>query len=207
MVKKIFIILSLVIISLIAWKIFSQKKIDLPKNDQAENTDVLSEESTPAPTNKEYLDESGFKIIYPNNLVMTKTDIVDENIYSELELTSEEKTGKLTIKIEASDITDIENWFTINKIKPGKKDQIKLSDIKATQFTIDNKIETIAFDQGIEISIVADLKENKEYWTKINQQIISSFSFVDPKTVESPPSSNSNTNNDGIIFEGEEIIE
>jgi len=206
MVKKIFIILSLVIISLIAWKIFSLKKMNLAKNDQAKNTNVLSEESAPPPTNKEYLDESGFKITYPNNLVMTKTDIIDENIYSELELTSEEKTGKIEIKIEASDIADIEDWLTINKIKPEKKDQIKLSDIEATQFIIDNKIETIAFDQGIEISIVTDLKENKEYWTKINQQIISSFSFVDPKTVENPTSTNDNSNND-VVFEGEEIIE
>ncbi len=154
-------------------------------------TDVSSEAQLKLNT---YTNPSGFSFQYPKSLLLTEKKINDQSIYAWVELTSPQKKGIVSIKLEASDLAKIDDWVGAGKIK-----KIKLADLEGREFIDGQKITSIALDQGgILISITTDLL------LPAYQQIVSSFIFIQP------PQPTINTTGDGsgdVISEGEEVIQ
>lgn len=151
---------------------------------------------------KTYTNPSGFSFQYPETFLLTEKKINDQSIYAWVELTDPQKKGIISIKLEGSDLTKIDDWFTITKkssIK-GEIKKVKLADLEGREFiAAGNLTTTLALDQGgVLISINTDLL------LPAYQQIVSSFIFTQP------PQTTTNTSGDGsgdIIFEGEEVIQ
>ncbi len=143
-----------------------------------------------------YTNSSGFSFKYPESFLLTEKKISDQSTYAWVELTDPQKIGVITIKLESSDLTKIDDRVTAGKIK-----KIKLADIDGQEFADGNLITTLALDQGgVLITITAD-----NALLSAHQQITSSFIFTQP-----PSQATGNTSKDGegdIIFEGEEIVE
>lgn len=164
------------------------------------NNAPIAVASSPAQL-KTYANPSGFSFQYPKSYLLTEKKINDQSIYAWVELADPQKKGGVSIKLESSDLTKIDDWFTVTKKNSidGDTKKVNLADLEGREFTIGNKVTTIALDQGgVLISIATDLS------LPVHQQIVSSFIFTQP------PQITTNTSGDGsgdIIFEGEEVVQ
>jgi len=158
--------------------------------------------------NKEYLDPSGFKFSYPENLKLEVKDITSsKTLYADIEITSDDKKGKIRIKVE-----DTTKTFFDEFVKDKTTIETKVDDIEAYQFQEKKQLVTAAYDQGVQFTITADQSQEKSYWFGLNKQILNSFKFVQPEQPASQqggPASpaGGTTTEDDVIFEGEEVIE
>lgn len=145
---------------------------------------------------KSYTDPSGFSFEYPEIFLLTEKKITDQSIYAWIELTDPQKKGVISIKLEDSDLTKIDDWIGVGKMK-----KVKLADLEAREFTEKNQITTVALDQGgVLISIITDPV------LPVHQQIVSSFIFIQPPQTTTDVSTSGGGEGD-IVFEGEEVIE
>lgn len=159
---------------------------------------------------KEYIDPSGFKFSYPDNLKLEKKTPSKTQTYSLLEISSSSYSGKITFDVTGSNFQSIDEWFKDKKdIKTSGVKKIKLGDVEARQYELNKNIVTIAFDNGVLFTIVANLQDQRVLWNTVNNQIVSSFAFVAPPADSSatPSSDSSSSYSDDLEYEGEEIIE
>jgi hypothetical protein len=202
-------IFSVLIIGFITFKFFSRsQKLISPISEQS----IKISPSKSAPEKlKEYIDPSGFKFSYPDNLNLTKIDSTDQTVYSNLKISTKKNIGSIRINVSESQLKTIDDWFKKEKLstKPAEIKTIKLADIEGRQFIINNSSITLAFDQGALFNITADFKNDHKYWDEVNNTIIKTFAFTQPETTsdESATSSTNDQENEDVIFEGEEVIE
>lgn len=144
---------------------------------------------------KTYTNLSGFSFQYPETFLLTEKKITDQLIYAWVELTDPQKKGIVSVKLESSDLTKIDDWDGSGKMK-----KVKLADLEAREFTEKNHITTIALDQGgVLITITSDTL------LSAHQQIVSSFIFIQPAQTSTDTSSGGGEGD--IVFEGEEVVE
>jgi len=206
LVLAIIVILTIAVISTVIVSIYKKQKIISP----VQNTKIHTSQSDSFSSLKfkEYLDPSGYKFQYPEELFVATKEATDKNVYSSLDISSAKKTGNLLITIKNSDLQTIDSWLKTNNITadPAKVKKLNLADLDAYQFSTDGKIKTVALDQGALISIVVNPKQDKDFWEKVNQKLISSFAFIAPKTSNGQENITTSENNDDIILE-EEVVE
>lgn len=164
---------------------------------------------TPTVKLSEYKDPSGFKFSYPGTLKLSNKETEDQKIYSLLELTFSKNQGKIEIRVEDSQLTKIDDWFTYNKVatKPVNIKKIKLADIEGRQFIQKGKLLTMALDQGALFTFTVTLGNEENYWLDANNQILKSFQFILPENTENNVPAGDESSEENVIFEGEEIIE
>lgn len=191
------IILLLVIVVLVIGMLFfltrSNKPLTSPQSIQT--TKII-----PAETLIEYSDPSGFTFSYPDNLSLSKNNIEDDSTYADIQLSSKEVNGSLNLKITDSKFKSLDEWLNLNKSasKEAPK-EVKLGNLKALEVKLADRLLMGALDQGVLFTIEMPRVE-EDFWMKVYDKILSSFSFVAAETTTSDST-------EEIIFEGEEVIE
>lgn len=147
---------------------------------------------------KTYANASGFSFKYPDSFTLSEKEVNDESIYALVELTNSQNKDVISIKLEDSDLAEVDDFFTT----PNKKDikgeikKIKLADLDGRQFTNkENQLITLALDEG---GVLISVSGNS---SSAHQQIVSSFIFTQSAQATT------GTSNEDIIFEGEEVVE
>lgn len=176
-----------------------------PKNPISPATGAIKNASTTdsssQPQIKTYFNESGFNFEYPESFTLSEKEVADESTYAWVELTNPQNKDIISIKLEDSDLTEIDDWFTasIKKDIKGEIKETKLADIDGRQFTDkENQLTTLALDQGgVLISIIGNP-------SSVHQQIVSSFIFT--QTAQTTTRTSGGEEED-IVFEGEETIQ
>lgn len=193
--KKIVLILGLAVLIVGILVLF----LNRPKTPLSSPLINQSKKAVPSETLIEYSDPSGFTFSYPDNLSITKKE-VDESTYADLQLFSNEVNGSLSLKISDSKFKSIDDWVKSNTTEETPK-EVKLGNLKALELRLKDRLLMAALDQGIEFTIEMPLLE-EDFWMKVYNKVLASFSFVAPQT-----SSSDTTSLDDVIFEGEEVVE
>jgi len=212
MKKILVIILILATVGILGYVVYSSKKKESAgKINTPVVETIVTSPSTSQVDLKKYMDEVGFSFFYMKEVEVKPLVISDNTVYSMLELTSKNNPGKVTIIAKTSFLKTVDDWFK-SDVKDIKK--LKLADLEARQIEQEGKIVTVALDQGVLFEITVDYKENKNFWSEVNNKIIASFVFELPEA----PSTTINSNNGGVensgasgdedvIYEGEEVVE
>lgn len=178
------IVLGVVIVAVSIAAVFyilnSKKTISSTPSDTYRKKPLVVLEKPPSETFKEYFDNSGFKLKYPDDVQIDKIEIKDNIIYSNLELTSNQAKGKILIKIVDTQLKSIDDWFARDNFMEGNKKEIKIGEISGVQLQMDNKILAAAINQKILFTIEVDAQSSK-YWQSVYRTMLSTFSFV-PQT-------------------------
>ncbi len=159
----------------------------------------------PSQTVKTYADSSGFTFNYPEDVALTKQEINDTITYANLELTSTKAPGKISVNIQDSNVTSIDQWLAKNtqaSVSATAK-EVKLGDLSAREIKVEDTLVTAALDKGILFTIKIDPQSEKDYWFAVYNTILSSFSFAAPQAAA--PASDSGGGND--VFLEEDVVE
>jgi hypothetical protein len=202
MVKKtlVFLLFTLTI-GIIVYVVIVSRKQEVIKSPLLEKDNAVVVTPVTVADSK-YEDEAGFNFLHPQNAVINKVITNDETVYSSLEISSKNHTGKIFILVMDTQLVKIDDYF--DKTATVKK--LKLGSIEAGQIEENNQLITVAIDQGALFVITADYKQSKAFWLTVNNKIISSFTFALPKTTEESVSQDSGYSGSEIIDEGEEEI-
>ncbi len=157
-----------------------------------------SKEIKPSETLKEYTDPSGFTLSYPDNLSLVKNDIADNSTYADIQLTSKDVSGSLNLKISDSKFATPDEWLKSSK---GTTKEVKLGSLKGMEVITNDRLLLGALDNGVFFDIEMPLIE-KDFWMKVYNKVLTSFSFTAPEAANSTSASASD-----ITFEGEETVE
>lgn len=154
----------------------------------------------PSDTFIEYSDPSGFSFSYPDNLSLDKKETIDESTYADLQLSAKGVNGSLSLKIVDSKFKTIDEWIKSNQTSSSQAPkEVTLGNLEALEITLNDRILTGALDQGVLFTIEMP-KIEEEFWMKVYQKILESFSFAAPQ-----PENVGST--DDVVFEGEEVVE
>ncbi|MFH0864156.1 MAG: hypothetical protein V1858_03655 [Candidatus Gottesmanbacteria bacterium] len=202
--KLIIAVIGLGILLIISFSYIFFKKIKT--NDKALTLSVNPSETKISL--KTFNDETGFQFQYPEDLLINDVSGDDQNIYSALEISSSDKDNKMIIRITDTDIALVDEWLkTKEGSGAGPKREISIATMsgKQIQFKNPNRLVSLVINDGIMYFFESPLDE-AGYWNKIHNIITSSFSIVEVE--ESVDSSTESTSNDeGILTEEEEVIE
>lgn len=174
-------------------------------NPPAKITDIS--QNTPSEDLKEYVDDSGFSFNYPNDIKIGKNEISDNITYANLELTSSQAKGSITIKIADTKLKSVDDWFLENKISTlsAIKKDIKIGDILGQEVTVANKLMAIAINQEILFTIEV-YRQNQKYWQTVYDTILSSFNFVPQQSkIETETVPREDSTGSEVILEEETI--
>lgn len=157
-----------------------------------------------------YADESGFEFTYSSDISLKPNDKLSDTQYSQLDITSAKRKGNININVETATTSDFLGWEKENKVdiitNPPK--ELKIADLPTKQYSVDNKIVTIAFDQGVLFTLTLDSADNAAYWITNYNKIISSFKISLPQEeVSGTTGTSDQTIDGGVEYEGEETIE
>ncbi len=158
-------------------------------------------EAVPSETSKEYQDPSGFSFNYPDNLSIVKNDLEDNSTYADLQLTSKDISGSLSIKIVDSRFKNLDDWLKLNQAAATQKPkEVTFGNLKALELKLSDRLLLGALDQGILFTIEMPLLEEK-FWLKVYNKLLEGFTFALPETTAQ------DTGSSDVSFEGEEIVE
>jgi len=205
--RKVFIIITgILVVSITITFVLFRSSQQISKSLGKVNTSASSSSPSISSTAiKEYSDPAGFKFSYPGSATVSQKNTTDSNVYSSLEITSSSTSGKITIEAVSSDLLTLKSLIST---KTGVAD-IKFADLYAKQYTEKGNVITLALDQGVLFTITTSSGGNVNFWKEINNKIISSFAFALPDTtqVKSDTTSQTDSTESDVSFEGEETIE
>lgn len=197
--KKQIILLAIcasVILAVVYWQAFSERK------PLTSSINQLTKEVAPSQTLTQYSDPSGFTLSYPDNLSITKWDIEDNITYADIQLSSKDVNGSLSLKITDSNFFSLDAWIKSNTNNPKNSKTVKLGNLEAREIKLEDRLLLGALDQGILFTVEVPLVEEK-FWSKVYTTVLSNFSFAAPETA----SSGDTVSADDVSFEGEEVVE
>ena len=200
--KIIPLVIIIILLILGAWYLFFRPSSNLASStSQSLSTFQTQKKAQPSETLIDYEDPSGFSFSYPDNLSISKADL-DDNTYADLELSSKEVSGSLSLKITDSKFKTLDEWVKLNR-EASKEEprEVKLGTLKAIQITTADRIMLGSLDQGIFFSIEMP-KIEEGFWNEVYNKLTSNFSFVSPSTASSQ-----GTSSDDVSFEGEEVVQ
>ncbi|OGE64543.1 hypothetical protein A3J13_00755 [Candidatus Daviesbacteria bacterium RIFCSPLOWO2_02_FULL_36_8] len=200
--KIIPLVIIIVLLILGAWYLFFRPSSNLASStSQSLSTFQTQKKAQPSETLIDYEDPSGFSFSYPDNLSISKADL-DDNTYADLELSSKDVSGSLSLKITDSKFKTLDEWVKLNR-EASKEEprEVKLGTLKAIQITTADRIMLGSLDQGIFFSIEMP-KIEEGFWNEVYNKLTSNFSFVSPSTASSQ-----GTSSDDVSFEGEEVVQ
>lgn len=160
-----------------------------------QSSNLPAKKILPSETLIDYTDPTGFTFSYPDNLSITKKD-TDTNTYADVQLSSKDVNGSLSLKIEDSKFVTLDKWVKLNKsASVGDPKEVKLGNLKSVEIKTGDRLLLGALDQGIFFTIEMPRVE-EDFWDKVYQKTLKSFSFAPPATSEGE-----------VSFEGEEVVE
>jgi hypothetical protein len=162
----------------------------------------------PSAKSKEYLDASGFKFSYPEDLILKDAEIDPTREYARLELTSPRVKGGISLAVVDSPFDDLKGWReAVEATVSGQARDLRVADLQAREIRSDDGLLTAMVDQGALFTIAVDSQSQKEFWARAYETLISSLSFYypEPEKVETAPAAPAGDSD--ITFLGEEIIE
>lgn len=148
-------------------------------------------------------DEAGFEFSYPENLAIKDISGADQSVYSSLEISSAQHEGKMLIKIADTPFASLDTWLKSKEASgAGASREITLAGMPGSQIQFDNprKLVTVVINEGI-IYLLENPLDEENYWNKIHNNIVSSFTFGKTQTPAAQ------TGGDEVIYEEEEVIE
>lgn len=193
----IFILLILVLVIGIFTFTRSKKALQNPL------ADLAPKQIAPSSTAITYEDPNGFKFDYPDNISLSKAEIEDTTVYTDLSLYSKDINGSISLNISDTKHKKIDDWILENKListEPSK--EVMLGNMKATEIKTSDHLYLAAIDQGILFTISMPNLEEK-FWTPVYTKVVSSFSFVTPQSTSTANSAPA----EDAFFEGEEVVE
>lgn len=159
---------------------------------------------TPSATFKEYSDPSGFTFNYPDNLSLINREITDNSAYADIQLSSKDTNGSLSLRISDSKYTSLDEWLKQNKDAAiGTPKEVRLGSLKALEIRTNDRLLLGALDKGVLFSIEMPLVE-ENFWKIVYTKILADFSFTSPDNTSSDTTTNSSSD---VTLEGEEVIE
>ncbi len=203
--KVLFIILVAVVLGSSSLLLFRKSKSISPISD-SDTSETLGITTNPASVKmKEYIDPAGFKFNYPETVTVSKGDSKGTDIYSSLELRSEDAAGMISLLVIDSKYKTLD---AIPTTSAAILKRTKFGQLDAVQNTSPTKLQLQALDQGVLFTLTANLNTQQDFWLKVFESIQSTFSFVRP---ESKPAGNTTTttdsSDDSVEYEGEEVVE
>lgn len=165
----------------------------------------VKDAATPSETVIEYTDPAGFGFSYPDNLSISKAEIEDPNVYTDLQIYSKDVSGSIKLKISDTKIATLSAWLKDNGIPTSNTPkETKLGNLTALEVKTNDRLMLGALDQGVLFTVEVPRIE-EEFWMKAYEKLIAGFGFVAPETTST--SANSDLSGSDIIFEGEEVVE
>lgn len=165
----------------------------------------VKDAATPSETVIEYTDPAGFGFSYPDNLSITKAEIEDPNVYTDLQIYSKDVSGSIKLKISDTKIATLSAWLKENGIaKSNTPQEKKLGNLKAWEVKINDRLMLGALDQGVLFTVEVPRVE-EDFWMKVYEKLITGFAFVAPEPATTTTTSASSDSD--VIFEGEEVVE
>lgn len=158
----------------------------------------VSLQNSPSEKLNEYLDGSGFKFKYPDN-VKVESKETDSATYTNLQISQSALSGGISLKVTDSNLKSIEEAVS------GSTKEITLAKLSGKETSISNGIKAGVLDKGILFEINVDFGESKDFWQKVYDDILSTFEFssnTNPQNISSQTAGE-----DEVIFEGEEVVE
>lgn len=130
---------------------------------------------------EKWQDPAGFAFEYPKE-VKIDNHMEDETNYAHLELTKEEREGKITIIVNATEYADLNQWATKDEsVKNSNFLETEIASISAKRVSLGERREIAAFIDSDQVIYTITLENNgqeKEYWQEIYNQILSSFHLI-----------------------------
>lgn len=197
MKKTVFLLLLVIgLIFLVFQLFFNQKKSLLTS--PATNLQLTSTAVSPSKTLKSYTDPAGFSFSYPDNLSLKSNEPQSPTTYADIQLTSKDVAGSLSLKISDTNFASVEQWLQANNPSSKVPAEVKLGNLKALEIITGDRLLMGAIDQGVLFTIEMSLKEGRDFWMEVYSKIMADFSFSQPEVSSAP---------DEVTFEGEEVIE
>lgn len=162
------------------------------------NPKKVEKEIVPSKTLKSYTDPSGFSFSYPDNLSLVNIEATSSSTYADIQLTTKGFSGSLNLKIVDSKFKTVDDW--VKTIPSQTPKETKLGNLRATEVSTDKKILLGSLDQGILFIVEVNPGSKKDFWQEVYKNVIADFSFTSSATTNS-------SSNDGVAFEGEEVVE
>lgn len=200
--KKIIVLICLIGLAILLVLIFNpSKKSSL----QAPLTSIINPPKIviPSETFKEYVDPSGFSFNYPDNLSITNKEITDNSTYADLQLSSKDVNGSLSLKIADSKFKTLNEWLKSQQIPDSQTPKdIKLGNLPALEIQQPDRLLLGALDKSVLFTIEIPAVE-KDFWMKVYNKLLADFSFTTPDTTNT----SADTSSPDVSFEGEEVVE
>lgn len=155
----------------------------------------------------QYSDSAGFSFKYPSSVLVESSDTSDANTYSDLKISASDVSGEIKVKVE--DKQSLSSDEDSNKALSSSPDakEIVLAGIKGQEIKVDNGINSKFLDKDILFTIEVDFGEEKEFWQKVYNTMVSTFEFSNPSDSQDSTQTDNSQTEEEVIFEGEEIIE
>lgn len=160
-----------------------------------EEKEIVVSEILPAEKLNEYVDGSGFTFRYPENVAVQRQKEPASSVYSDLTLSSEKISGGISLKVSETKITSL-----VKTSEPEK--EIKLGGLAGREIKTEKGLSAAVLDQGVLFNIEVDFGDNKNFWEKVYETLLSNFSFSQTSGAEE-----TTVSGEEVIFEGEEIID
>lgn len=201
MTKKTFLLLILAILGIGVIFLVYRPKPTLITSPQLTKTAV-----SPSTTLKSYTDQAGFSFNYPDNLSLKSNEPQSPTVYADIELTSKDVVGSLTLKISDTNFASVVEWLQANNPSSQTPKEVKLGNLKALEITAEERLLLGAIDQGVLFTIEMSLKEEKDFWMNVYSKILADYAFVQP-AADSTASQGEVSSASDVVFEGEEVVE
>ncbi len=168
----------------------------------------IEAEKVPSLTTKTYADDSGFTFIYPDDITVSKKESTDSAMYASLIATSSAVPGELTLQVADTKIASIDAW--IDKNFQGAslvKKETAFGNMSGREVSLENATTVAAIYQGILFRLDSILQDKKDasYWQKVNQIILSDFSFVAPQAATATSSDAASSGGDDVVVEEDSV--
>lgn len=175
------------------------------KNKSSTPSKTINLPVSPLPTNTKtltYQDESGFNFAYPDNYKISSNNLSDNTYYSDLDVTKGNSVINISIKDTTYKTTD--DWVKLDTNAPKGailQGAVSLSGVQGRQYIDNNKIFTVAIDQGV-LYIITGTKDASR---SVYDGILTSFAFGQAPTLTG--SSDSQGSDSNVIYDSEEVVQ
>ncbi|MBN1263115.1 MAG: hypothetical protein JW991_02035 [Candidatus Pacebacteria bacterium] len=205
----IFLLIFLVLGGVVYWLVRPEKEgsqFDLPAGKP--EGQVLSEEPVLS-----WEDPAGFVFTYPKSVLIDPHE-EDQESYAHLDLSRLGQEGGVTILVQETDFTDIEDWAA-EELSAGQILNSRLDGRPAKKIAYQDPKRLVTAIIDVDALVLIKLTpDEKGDWESIYQQVLSSFRFVplENEVAEgfaAPYDSGASgpVSNDRVIEEPEEVIE
>jgi len=124
-------------------------------------------------------DAAGFAFEYPQSFEINDHP-EDEINYANLELTSQDKSGRIIILVNDTEYADIEAWLENDElVKEGSGLGTEVASMSANKVVLKEGREVAGFIDWDQVIYTVDVEgEDKDYWQAVYDQILTSFKLI-----------------------------